>query len=626
MPDVTANGDPGERPRKRARKSRGTGLRTTTGCLTCRKRHKKCDEKRPVCGPCSISDRQCAFPENGSATVSASVTSAQSTPVRGQPTVVGGNHRQPESAQERQPETSSLSPAPARQPDVSNDYGSHVGQALPAAGEEQLASAQGDGGFICSPQSISSESWSANFASIRWLDLLASDAVQADNGYPALANGLLLAADGQAPAPRLPHQATPILVHVSPALLNGQAQLPDDLDPELERTAWQSGGDVELSAHEATLFRHFADRCASWLDVFDPRRLFSSYAIRLAIRNAGLMKAILALSSKHRHGSDGAEHEEGEWIRYYYETLQYVREALRYPSYSHSEELLATALTISAYEMLDEADGSGNWQRHLKGIFWIQRSQDVDGGCGGLRQAVWWAWLRQDVWAAFRESRACLSFWAPRRAIGELDQDELADRAIYILSQAINYRAAALQQAGGAGGGKLAKQRERLAGMMEQWRACIGDEYKVLPTPRDEPGAGAEAEVFTPLWIHPPQFGTALQAFSFAQILLTLHGGEAGGFRGYLKMQRTLSEAVNTICGIAMRLTEEGCQVLSAQCLYGAGLCVTEAARRERIVRLMEDCEARVGWPPMARWREDLRRDWERADADDYGGRGDDGR
>ena len=45
-------------------------------------------------------------------------------------------------------------------------------------------------------------------------------------------------------------------------------------------------------------------------------------------------------------------------------------------------------------------DGFGKgWERHLKGAFWIQRSREINGESGGLEQAVWWAWLRQDVWA-----------------------------------------------------------------------------------------------------------------------------------------------------------------------------------------------------------------------------------
>ncbi|TQV93665.1 hypothetical protein V2A60_004163 [Cordyceps javanica] len=347
-----------------------------------------------------------------------------------------------DSAYEPQQTPSSPSPPTAQRPAVSDHYSNHIDQVLPTS-DEQLT-VQADGGFICSPQSISSETWSANFASIRWLDLLANDAVQADHNYPPATGPL--PPDGQSRSTGPPHNNS-IFVHVSPALLNGQAQLPENLDPELERTAWQSVGDVILSAHEAKLFRHFADRDVD------------------------------AAARQLRIDADG-DYEDGEWIRYYYETLQYVRETLKYPSYSHSEELLATALTISVYEMLDESDGSGNWQRHLKGIFWIQRSQDVDGGCGGLRQSVWWAWLRQDLWAAFRESRACLSFWVPSRAIHDLDQNELADRSIYILSQAINYRAnvqaaAATTLPDDTNRTKLKKQRQHLVSMMEQWRSHL---------------------------------------------------------------------------------------------------------------------------------------------------------
>lgn len=37
-------------------------LRTKTGCLTCRKRRKKCDEQRPKCGGCAASQRACTWP------------------------------------------------------------------------------------------------------------------------------------------------------------------------------------------------------------------------------------------------------------------------------------------------------------------------------------------------------------------------------------------------------------------------------------------------------------------------------------------------------------------------------------------------------------------------------------
>uniref|UniRef100_A0A0D2XKM4 Uncharacterized protein n=1 Tax=Fusarium oxysporum (strain Fo5176) TaxID=660025 RepID=A0A0D2XKM4_FUSOF len=166
--------------------------------------------------------------------------------------------------------------------------------------------------------SADSAFWTADFASTRWLDLLANDAAQADSGFSLVP---------------------------TPALREGEERPPD----------------------------------------------------------IGSLQARL---------SQVAEVEPTSWK---------AGEALAYTSYTKSEELLATAIVISSYEMLDESDGRGNWQRHLKGVFWIQRSQDVNGGSGGLRQAVWWAWLRQDIWAAFREKRPCLSFWVPVQDLsGEL--------------------------------------------------------------------------------------------------------------------------------------------------------------------------------------------------------------
>lgn len=56
---------------------------------------------------------------------------------------------------------------------------------------------------------------------------------------------------------------------------------------------------------------------------------------------------------------------------------------MQYPSFARSHEVIATASLISTYEMIDGSNK--DWQTHLKGVFWIQRSQDNDGESGGLR-------------------------------------------------------------------------------------------------------------------------------------------------------------------------------------------------------------------------------------------------
>ncbi|KAI1334051.1 hypothetical protein F5Y15DRAFT_315018 [Xylariaceae sp. FL0016] len=576
---------PDDSPKKRIRKSRSRGLRTKTGCLTCRKRHKKCDEKLPVCGPCSISSRDCIYADgSGSSTIP--------HPKPPTPAAVAAAGF----AASQDPDVTSR---------VSHDSPHQVVPSprslIPPTIPEEKPSPQftvGDNySFGYSPETVTSELLSADLASTRWLDLLATDAAQADGRFSL------------APSPA-PEEAVSDAAYAGPPE-SGRLQHPLSAaaaaDPALaERHAWQSDQDITLSSHETVLFRTFAEKAALWLDLFDPYKNFSTYAIRLALRNLGLMRAILALSARHNAmlqanlGQIGANPSEA--IQYYYETLHYVQTALKFNSYAHSEELLATALVISTYEMLDASDS--NWQRHLKGVFWIQRSQDVNGASGGLRQSVWWAWLRQDLWAAFRERRRCFSFWRPVKDYSELTQDELADRAIYLLSQTVNY--CANPEASSSDPATVARRAdagEYLMGMLERWKSFLGHKFQPLPTtPRT-------SSVFEPLWIHPPQFGVAIQVYNFARILIALHRPAMAGFDGYMKTQRILSDSVATICGIAMELKDEGSQILSAQCLFGAGLCAQEEVKRETIISLIDACEVRTGWP-MAVLRSDLRAEW----------------
>ena len=327
------------------------------------------------------------------------------------------------------------------------------------------------------------------------------------------------------------------------------------------------------------------------------------------------MKAILALASRHAMAQTiqattlsspgSAQLEANIPIQYYYEALHYIQQALQYTSYTRSEELLATVIIISTYEMLD--DSNSNWKRHLKGVFWIQRSQDVNGASGGLRQAVWWAWLRQDLWAAFRERRACFSFWKPVKEVGELTQDELADRAVYLLSQSVNY--CAHTASASVSVAEKIHSGEGLLAALERWKSFLGPGYWPLPSPSARAGS-----VFKPIWIHPSRFAVAMQVYSFARILITLHLPAVGaaGFHGYLKTQRVLAEAVDSICGIALELKDEGCQILSAQCLFGAGLCTQDEGKREIILGLIRRAEGRTGWP-MASLVDDLRGEWAKA-------------
>ncbi|KAH7158220.1 putative Zn(II)2Cys6 transcription factor [Dactylonectria estremocensis] len=596
--------------RKKARKSRSRGLRTKTGCLTCRQRHKKCDEQVPVCGSCTLASKTCVYGPGGPRADTSFASPLTTTTMRQRPlpavTVTPDGEDMPQIRVLPPPQIQGplVSFAPAPQPaQVAGSPSANIGPMTRLPESPYLGYSPG-----------TSDMLTAGGASTRWLDLLASDAAQAD------------AAFSLAPSPT--HEAG--VKHQGAVNSSGLYQRLSDLATTTGSSdyQWQEFSDIVLSDHEAVLFRKFVEHAALWLDLLDPDRHFSTYATQLALRNLGLMKAILALAARHDAMSnritDGSQSTleptttHAQAIQYYYETLHYVQTALASSSYTNSEEILATAIIISTYEMLDES--TSGWQRHLKGVFWIQRSQDVDGENGGLPQAVWWAWLRQDIWAAFREKRKCHSFWVPTKNCGNMTQHELADRAVYLLSQAVNYSAlGATNPYGDPTSPEPDVLRARavagseLLGMLEAWKLYLGPGFRPLPSPKGE--ADAERSPFKPIWIHPPSFAVATMVYNFAKILITLHRPPEPGFGHYLKTQRTLSDSVTAICGLAMALRDEGCQIVAAHCLYGAGLCVQEPAQRKAIIALVNACEDRTGWP-MSTIRNDLRAEWHRVDQD----------
>ncbi|KAL8404504.1 hypothetical protein RB594_009385 [Gaeumannomyces avenae] len=715
-----------KRAKKRIRKPRGRGLRTKTGCLTCRKRHKKCDEQFPVCSHCVTSNRECVWPEpglpeipSGDSSVAQSPSGSaelRSLPAGVPPTshsaavVVAQSQQQQHQRQFDQPSLTSTasnspqqsSPAAALSPDaVSVEAKAEARAARPTCPplgpiaptldyhfpngptadshnivDPALAALfpgtrpkptitdlvrSSHGHQPASPETMSSaDGISVGVAGSKWLDLLAGDAAaQAADGF-SLGACKALQTGSRSRAPTSPasefSRGTPRDDGLR--ISNSRTGVMGRLDWSIpERYPWQEDANIELNPLETLLFRAFAERSALWMDLFDPYKHFSTYSVRLALRNFGLIKAILALQARHASAASDLkvqpkpggvpEVDPTVAVQYYHEALCYVSRALQYQSYARSEEILCTAMVISTYEMLDAHMGHGigrlspgqrrsvlsNWQRHLKGIFWIQRSQGVNGASGGLRQAVWWAWLRQDLWAAFREHRRCLSFWRPVIDYSDLTQCELADRSIYLLSQAVNYCAddpeigswidagatSALADESDEAVRRRCDRGAELMEMLERWKSFIGDGFQPLPTGARPLGAGvgvAAAKVWKPVWIHPSDFGVALQAYHFARILVCLHWPAVGGSRyDDTKTQGILAEAVEAICGIAMEMTDHGCQLMSARCLFGAGLCVQTAAQQEGILELMEACEARSGWPLDA-MRDDLRAEWRKRDTE----------
>lgn len=314
------------------------------------------------------------------------------------------------------------------------------------------------------------------------------------------------------------------------------------------------------------------------MDLFDPQKHFSTVVPRMAMRNVGLLKAVLSVASCHMSkrshtthgrqvdnplGLEGGPNELSQKMRatqYYFETLSYLSQAMAYPGFIHSVEILVIASLISTYEMFHGSNR--DWERHLKGAFWIQRGQDNDGETTGVGQAVWWNWLRQDAWAAFRDGRETPTEWEPTKPLQLLSGDELANRIIWLLSRCICF--SAKQKSDTASMEDRLKEGYSLLQQLQDWFECIPESFAPLLC-----NQGLEG-YFPPIWINPPAYAAAMQYYYFARIVVLMSMPTIGGYDTHHARQSMLDDAVMGICGLVQPpyMHDEAYATISCQCLY----------------------------------------------------------
>ncbi|OAL44700.1 hypothetical protein IQ07DRAFT_521377, partial [Pyrenochaeta sp. DS3sAY3a] len=440
---------------------------------------------------------------------------------------------------------------------------------------------------------------SPNSAPLEWYDLLAEDAINNIDKYNLnLELDRTVLSRRQSPAPES---------KIDPQLQSPREE--EHVDSSLDEQ-WNSPENIPIGDDELILLRHYINVVGPILDLCDPSRQFTTTVPGLAVHNVGLLKSLLAVAARHMaltgepqlHKLSINPQTPGSTIsdsnnstvpllnistQYYYETLHYLSQNLLYPSYSKSREIIATALLISTYEMFDAENqySNGAWERHLRGIFWIQRAQNNNGESKDpLRRAAWWCWLRQDSWVAFREGRRVLTIWRPTKRLMDLTPDELCLRIMYICGRCVDFAAnekkydmnTRIDQ-----GGKLLRA-------LEDWHNALPSTFKPIYRPvgvLPEPG-----NLFSPIWIHPPSYAAAIQTFHFSRIIVLINQPSLGGMDDFRVRQRLLDESVETVCGIAMMHQGEdaGSTFIDVRALYAAGLCVQSPAKQNTVFHLLE--------------------------------------
>lgn len=457
--------------------------------------------------------------------------------------------------------------------------------------------------------------FSPGAATLEWYDLLAQDAIRSIQQHNLTSSGPRWNIDERS----LSRRQSPIPEAASTTTYDASSV--SSVVPE----PWNTVNSIILSAEELVCFQYYVNVVGPILDLFDPAKHFTDMVPHLALRNVGLLKSLLAVAARHMslHGvevpvngvqdphtpnSTSSTVERHAATRYYYDTLSYLSQAMAYPSYTKSLEILATAVMIGTYEMFDGSNR--DWERHLKGAFWIQRCQENNGESGGLRMAVWWAWLRQDIWAAFRDRRKTLTIWRPTKPLAVLSPDELATRILYLLAQVVQY--ASTEEMEATDITTRIEQGNKLLKLLSDWHDILPASFRPIPTGND-----AKDRTYEPMWIHPPSHAAAIQYYHFARILLLLNQPSLGGINAYRVRQTMLDESTKVICGLASSSQSKQLPsvIVSFQALFAgkslmnirvnkklilekAGLCVPSGDKKAEVLELFKGTLDTNKWPP----------------------------
>ncbi|KAJ9654613.1 hypothetical protein H2198_006359 [Neophaeococcomyces mojaviensis] len=471
-------------------------------------------------------------------------------------------------------------------------------------------------------------------APYEWYDLVAQDAVKNVQNYEILKNTSsrwtfdpVTLSRSSAPSPsHFVHSRQNSNEHAGQQITRPPSTRGNGIiaHSNINKEPWNTSEPATLSPMELDYLKYYTDTVGPIFDLFDPERTFTDVIPHLALRNVGLLKSVLAVAARfkslhalgrHRDNVQGlpqphipmtaatpsntsttatntnntsnfVDTSESHAIQFYYETLSYLSSAMQYPSYTRSPEILATAALLSSYESF-HLRRSADWERHLKGVFWIQRSQETNGELSGIRGAVWWNWLRQDIWASLWLHRKPLTIWVPQKHVRDLKGHELASRAVYLLTKAIKYAVDDVRNSTDMNA-RMMEGDERLAELRE-WYDCLPVTYQPLPAARSEDEEGPPP-VFPVVWIHPPFHAAAMQCYYAATILVLLNRPSVGGRVAYHESQRMLDEAVSMICGLAQSPTalEFKSLMVHFQALYVAGQCVRTKEQQKALYDIFD--------------------------------------
>jgi hypothetical protein len=195
-----------------------------------------------------------------------------------------------------------------------------------------------------------------------------------------------------------------------------------------------------LDVQEAFLLRHYVSTLGVALDVCDSQRHFSSVVPDLATRSPVLFNAALAASAHHL--SRVSSYDPLVADMYHERCVELLIPLLDELCYVPDEIVAATVL-LRLYEQMSSAITGSDCARHLSGTSAFMNSESTCATAGGIRQASFWIFLRQDIDVALSHQRPLklnLEAYAPQMDSSLLWDDwAWANRMVWTTAEIVEF-------------------------------------------------------------------------------------------------------------------------------------------------------------------------------------------
>ncbi|OJJ65637.1 hypothetical protein ASPBRDRAFT_212020 [Aspergillus brasiliensis CBS 101740] len=422
-----------------------TRTRTRSGCLPCRSRRRKCDEKRPQCQRCEARGYICQWGLKASFHPSRSLR--LSTPEREALLAIEKGRQGPATDIQSDNQRSSLEPsAPIIIDDTAEvvRYYREPCDGLSPCGSDPLRDESPLPNETCPgiPR-VADVQPPLNFAShgpVR-ANANASRSLVNEVTIESLLSPAQSGSISDIGENRL-RQDDPVQVRQWVDSPSSYA-LPFSLGLAASRDAsWLPEPSMPITSEEsAHLFSLYLYETGTWCETTDSERHFTLSSVHQMLASKSFLASAIALASRQRDAVQ--DQPRSLTLELYQYTIQLL---LRQDPDEASATVLATCTLLCVYEMM--ASCVWEWRRHLKGCASLLHSRRWNGSCSGIVKSCFWAFARIDVWAAFISGKRLLiptDSWVDNSSIplvaanGTLD--DYCNLAILVFARIVNFLA-----------------------------------------------------------------------------------------------------------------------------------------------------------------------------------------